>query len=270
MKQITEITFENRGQKAKIYDEEGLLLETDPEVVYQLDLKKGMVLDEQAFLDVKKYVDEKKAYNQSLRYLTFKERTTEEIKTQLTQKGFNMEVIENVMKKLRHYGFVDDVRYTEQYVKDKCLFSDVGRHRIAADLEKKGISKALSRPYLDRYGDEENQLEKAKTLMEKLQKRMEKDPYRQKMDKIGRRLQEKGYGPDVVRQTVALIVKEPEESLVYLQTLDKKVRSAMGKNQKKKLDPRMVKAKVAQQLMGKGYAWDEIQEALRRQETQED
>ncbi|QSX08384.1 RecX family transcriptional regulator [Alkalibacter rhizosphaerae] len=268
MKTITELKIDKKTKQVQIYSGEEWLMDMDPELVWELGLKNGSVLEEEELLVAKRKSEEKKAYNQSLHYLTFKDRTVKEVKDHLKDKGHEPVVITVVMKKLKEYGFVDDQRYAAQYVKDKSSFSDLGRNRISADLEKRGISKEQSLPYLEEYCCEGSELEKAKDLAVKLDDRFERLPYRQKVDKIGRRLQDKGYSWDVIQGALAGIDGENKESVVYQQELEKNLHKAVEKNKRKKLDDRTFQSKVAQQLMRKGYAWDEVQEALRRLDTQ--
>ena len=80
MKPITELRVHKKTKQVQVYSGEELLMEMDPELVWELGLKIGRVLDEKAFLAAKRKTDEKKAYNQSLHYLTFKDRTVKEVK----------------------------------------------------------------------------------------------------------------------------------------------------------------------------------------------
>lgn len=264
MKQITDIKIDKSTKQLKIYSGEELLMEADPEVVFELGLKKGSTLDEGEFLAAKRKIEEKQAYNASLRYITFKDRTEKEVVDHLKKKEFGKAAIDSAMEKLKKYRFVDDARYTLQFIKDKSKFSDQGIRRIAADLEKRGIPKEQFQHCLEIHCGQDGEMEKAKTLVEKLDRRYEKEPYRSKREKIGRRLMDKGYTWEVVEQALSHVSQDNASSPSYERELEKNLKRILEKNKKKKVDDRTLRVKVAQQLMRKGYSREEVQAAMDR------
>ena len=105
-----------------------------------------------------------KALNMSLRYLGYKMRTEKEIKNYLHRKEFSDEDITYVINKLIDYNYINDIEYTELWIRDKYNFSNHGRYRIKTDLLKKGLSKEIIEEKIDNFFNEAKEKEKIKQL----------------------------------------------------------------------------------------------------------
>lgn len=267
---ITSIRAKGKGQRGEVCSGEEVLLEGDLEILLGLGWHAGDSVDEETIRRAKGRVEEKEAYNASLRYLTFKDRTEQEVQEQLKRKGFDEAIVQSVLDKLKELNFLDDEKYALRYVKDRWAYSDSGSNRIKRDLEKKGIRRERIQSLVEEYCPEDEEIKKAKELAGKLEKRYEKDPLSKKKEKMGNVLQGKGYPLGVIFQALGDLEKGEDPSPAYEQELKKNLRQAMEKAKKKSLDPRAEKAKVIQRLVRKGYSPEEIQTAWRQEDDPED
>lgn len=261
-KPITAIRHSGKKNQGELCSGDEVLLEGDLEILLSLGFSIGREVDEEDLTAAKAQVEEKSAYNSALHYLNFKNRTEKEVMDHLKKKGFSLGAIEKALVKLTGYAFVDDERYTQQFIKDKSSFSPQGTLRIRGDLEKKGIPKEKILPMLEEHYPRELQLEKAKALVKKMEPRYEKFPQSQKWEKIGNSLMGKGYTPEIVREALAGLKKDTIPTSTYLRELEKQLCIALEKCKKKSMDDRQMQNYVFQRLMGKGYLRDEIFQAL--------
>lgn len=261
-KNITAIRQKGTKNLGELCSDEEVLLEGNLEILLSLGYTVGDEVDEEDLLTARVQIEEKGAFNIALQYLNFKNRTEQEVREHLKKKGFTESSIEKAVEKLKGYAFVDDQRYTLQFVKDKSTFSPQGTLRIRGDLEKKGISKEQILPLLEEHYPRELQLDKAITLVEKMEPSYEKFPLSQKWEKIGNRLMSKGYTPDVVREALDRLKRDTLPTSAYQRELEKQLLLALEKCNKKSLDDRQAQTYVVQRLMGKGYRRDEILQAL--------
>ncbi|MBQ8147795.1 MAG: regulatory protein RecX [Lachnospiraceae bacterium] len=103
----------------------------------------------------------KKAKEYALRSLTNREQTEFQIRTKLQRKGYEEEVIETTVAFLKDYNYMNDQRFTEQYIAGHC--QKMNRRELQQQLYAKGIkSNDTLDTYLELYEyNEEAVLEKA-------------------------------------------------------------------------------------------------------------
>lgn len=96
----------------------------------------------------------------ALRSLTCLEQSEYQIRQKLKHKKYGADTIEEVVLFLKRYDFVNDKRYTEQYVASHC--HRMNRRQILDRLYAKGIRERDIDEYLEMYQyDEEELLQRA-------------------------------------------------------------------------------------------------------------
>lgn len=81
------------------------------------------------------------AFDKAVNLLAFKDRTVQEIKQKLVEKGYSSEEVEEAVEKLSYYGYLNDQNYTISYIKDNT--SKKGKKLIMNELSHKGIDKNI-------------------------------------------------------------------------------------------------------------------------------
>lgn len=120
--------------------------------------KKIIILDNEEHIEVKsdKYVTDKskssssdtdllykKAYDLSLKYLSYRDRTIFEVKNYLLKKNYNSATIESVIQKLIENGLLDDNEYTKKFIYYKSSNNNWGEYKIAYELKRKGVDESI-------------------------------------------------------------------------------------------------------------------------------
>lgn len=153
------------------------------------------------------------------KYLAYRSRTTAELRKYLKQKDFEEEAIEVLIREFTDYGYLDDQKYCHQYF-DYAFGKGKGKRVIFAELREKGIDgDTIQFAFEDRedefdekslaYGEAAKVLRAAGVdveaedfvsgeIREKLTERVDE----KLIAKVGRRLQSKGYGSDMIYSVI--------------------------------------------------------------------
>lgn len=85
----------------------------------------------------------KKALDYALRLLSFKDRSEEDIRHRLGQRGYSEQTIKKVVDRLHSYGYIDEEKLLEKLIKVALDEKNYGKHSIKAFLVSKGIKDEL-------------------------------------------------------------------------------------------------------------------------------
>lgn len=95
-----------------------------------------------------------KAYSNTLRYVTIRLRSEWEVRTYLERKQVDEPVIDNIFKRLKHLGLLNDEAFAKSWVDNRILLKSVSRRRLQLELRQKRVNQdiidaALSVPEID-------------------------------------------------------------------------------------------------------------------------
>lgn len=212
------------------------------------------------------------AFDRALVYLSYRQRTELEVRNDLEKKHYPPEVIEAVMFKLKDYLFVDDRRYTDDYIEFKGQRQLKGRRRIKEELLRKGIHQDLVSSGLEAY-DEEDELKNALTIARSYIKGKQEMPYQQMKMKLAGKLTGKGYGWEIIERVMAILDQDEEiqafliasADLVYEKALQIGER-AKERYKKKSATDYELRMKVFGYLKQQGYETEIIQKVMEQLE----
>lgn len=109
-----------------------------------------------------------KYYNLTLRFLSFRPRSKKEIKEYLNRKKVDLAVINKIVEKLEGYNFLDDEEFTKWWIEQRTNFKSRSIRLIKLELKQKGIPNELIEDIIqDSSLIIQNDLERAKTIVEK-------------------------------------------------------------------------------------------------------
>lgn len=136
----------------------------------------------------------------ALRSLTCLEQSEYQIRQKLRQKKYGHETVEEVILFLKKYDFINDRRYTEQYIASHC--HRLNRRQLLDKLYTKGIRTRDIDEYLEFYQyDEEALFQRA---MEKYRNTHDISEYKQ-WKKCYAYFQQKGYSHSLIDTFLASI-----------------------------------------------------------------
>ncbi len=210
MSSITEISVQKKNKnRCNIYIDNIFAFGVSNELIYKENLKVGMIIDEEK---LKKIAYEENLINckeTALKIIERSYKTKKEMEKRLLEKGYNLEEINETLKFLERYNFINDESYTKAFIKNKTKTQ--GKQKIKYALKNKGVSEEIIEEELSNL-DMKKEKEKANILALKkyniLIKR-ENDKYKIK-EKIIRFLISRGYNYEVAKDAV----KEMLESIM--------------------------------------------------------
>ncbi len=131
----------------------------------------------------------------ALHYLEHRERSAHEVRSHLLSKGFGENEIEEELKYLQEYHYVDDLRYCGSYI-DYGIRKGRGPVRLRYELSEKGIDYRIIEQMLKECFDRDT--EKACALKEARRLLTTDEPDKKTLAKIGRKLASLGYHSDII------------------------------------------------------------------------
>lgn len=267
MATITGLSRQKRNNDYyNIFIDEKFAFSVHGELILLHGLKEGEKIDP---FEIGKIIEEdnkKRAFNHSLYYLSFRRRTQSEIEKYLEDKEYGQEIIKEAVSKLKDYKIIDDQEYVRSFISDKMTGNPIGRKKIIFDLERKGISQELL-SNIDQWYPEDEEYNQAERLFTKYKKKYSKSPARERKQKIYMAGQRRGFSWEILRKVidenieVEEVYEENSSNVNHLIDWAKKYKT---RYEKKGLEGYILKQKVGQALLNRGYRWDDIQDILRK------
>lgn len=96
------------------------------------------------------------AYQKSIKYISYRPRTTDEIRKRLEINNTPPEIINTVIEQLREKKLVDDHQFAEFWVENRLAFRPKSRRVIRMELRQKGVEdEIIEHVFQDIEGEEE-------------------------------------------------------------------------------------------------------------------
>jgi regulatory protein len=124
----------------------------------------------------------------------------------LRRHGFEDEIVEAVLNKLRQQGQVDDSDFAQIWRRDREAFSPRGRRLLEFELRRKGISAEIVDGVIADLDDDANAYQAARSRLGTWAK-LDYQGFRRRM---GAYLKRRGFDHEVIDRTVARLWQERE------------------------------------------------------------
>ena len=206
---------------------------------------------------------ERNAFDQSLQYISYKDRTEYEVRKYLEQKEYREQVIEEVLTKLKYYHYIDDAKYLNNYYQANQTGKAYGRIRVLQDLKNKRLDKTCLNQFYQLFTIENEQ----KCIHKQMQKvilKYQKLPVRKRKEKIKAFLMRKGFEFEVINGALELFKADIEEENVETinEALEKDFQHYYALQSRKGYQGWELKERLKRNLYGKGYSFEQIKAIL--------
>ena len=135
------------------------------------------------------------AFNWALKYLSFRARSTKEIKDYLLRKNFVGQIVDAVILKLNELKFLNDEDFGREWIESRQKHKGKSKFILKNELRMKGLDNETIEPLLKEAADD---FETAKTAFEKKKRILGKLPPEEFKKKISGFLQRKGFSWEVI------------------------------------------------------------------------
>jgi regulatory protein len=106
-------------------------------------LSEGDQLSQQKVQDLKKSDLSESAYQRALNFLSYRSRSEQEIRLNLSKHQIPEEIIIEVLDKLRQSSLVDDRAFARNWIENRTQFKPRGKRALITELFQKGISREI-------------------------------------------------------------------------------------------------------------------------------
>lgn len=168
-------------------------------------LRKGQQLSESEIDELRQKDAVVKAVDAAAQLLSYRPRSTQEIRQRLLKKSFNDVVVDTAIEKLQRLGYLDDRAFARFWIEDRNRFKPRGRRALSYELRNKGIDDSTINELLDEIVDESDGAYEA---AQKRVRSMRGKTQREFKQKIGAFLQRRGFGYDSVNNALNQLIQE--------------------------------------------------------------
>lgn len=210
MLKITKVEQQkNNINRYSIYINDKFAFGVHEDILVKFGLIKGAELDEDYIEDIIKEKEQVKANNFAIKLLSYGDKSKWQIRERMLQKGYETDVINKTIEYLEKYDYINDQRFTENFIKTKSKLKKFGPERIRLELSHRGVSKSLIEETLMSTYNESDGYDRALELaIRKVESSYKKDDYNGKYRKLGAFLQRKGYSYDTVHRVLREVLKK--------------------------------------------------------------
>ncbi len=201
----------NKGTKDIIIhcdDDEYLILAL--EVFLKSGLKKNDELSDERFSF---FVRENRLYRikqRAFRYMGRRLHSASELRTKLRQKGYEIEMIDQVISELKDKNYLDDSEFASVFVEEKFRSKMWSERKLKAELIKRGVKSSVVSEILSKKYSEEDDYENALTVALKKYKMLQERnlDLQTTKKKLISFLNTRGYNYETIKQVCAKIIAD--------------------------------------------------------------
>jgi regulatory protein len=168
-------------------------------------LRKGQQLTESEIDELRQKDAVVKAVDYAANLLSYRPRSTKEIRERLLKHSFNDVVADAAIEKLLGLGYLDDRAFARFWIEDRNRFKPLGRRALSFELRNKGIEQAIIQELLEEIVDEGGGAYEAALKRVRQMRGTTKREFKQK---IGAFLQRRGFGYEAVNGALNQLIQE--------------------------------------------------------------
>ena len=114
-------------------------------------LSKDKEISEEALKEIQEFAQYSYGKNLALYHLSFKARTTKEVRDYLTKYEIDSGIIDKVVRQLKEDKWLDDRQYARNLIEANLLSGDKGPLLLQQKIQQKGIPKSILQEILVDY-----------------------------------------------------------------------------------------------------------------------
>lgn len=146
------------------------------------------------------------AFDQAVRFLSYRPRSTEEVRRYLIKKNVPDSLVADVLERLRRLDYVDDLAFARFWISNRDRFKPMGLRALRFELRQKGIDDQLIDALLADIDEEEAAYRAAQARISRYRGNTSQS--------FGRRLRamlrRRGFGEYVINEVILRITAEIE------------------------------------------------------------
>lgn len=209
MLKISEITKQKKGKRFNIFVNGVFTVGVSQDTLAEFNLYKDKDFSNDLLLEIIKYDFHHGIMDKALRLISGSMKTEKILRLKLVQIikerkadysiDFNdEEMLNDIIKKLKEYGYLDDLRFAKEFVADRLNSRQRSKEMLKVELMTKGIPRDIINTVLEEIKIDENKSVEELLLKKYRSKRIEKGD-----NKKINFLRSKGYNWDVISKFIS-------------------------------------------------------------------
>ncbi len=186
-------------------NDEDLFLSVD--IFYKSGLKKNDEISDDRFSSL---IKENRLFHikqRAFRYLGRRQHSTSELRIKLKQKGYETELINQVLDDLKMKNYLDDTKFAEMFVEEKIKLKLWGEQKLRSELIKRGINSETISDILKNKITDEDKLNNAIIIASKKyntlrNRNLDNDVIKRMLISF---LNSRGYNYDVIKEVFEIL-----------------------------------------------------------------
>lgn len=255
---ITSIEAQKRPHRFNLYLNQTFAFGISEDTLISFQLHKGQTISQKILEQIRNDEQINQAYQASLNYLTYRMRSSAEVKKKLRSKDYPDDIISATISKLKQQNLLNDYQFALAYLKTMQRTASKGPYEIKKKLQEKRIPPELIEKAFNEY-DLQNEQELLVKLVEKYLTHYQNCSFKEKITKTKQRLMIKGFTSTSIDAALVKISpdEDPEQETQVLQKLLSKIWQRYNS-----LPVAKRKQKAKQFLFRKGFPLEKIDQAL--------
>lgn len=139
------------------------------------------------------------AYQAALRYISFRPRSTQEVRKKLEGKGFSESTLEATLRRLEQSSLLNDKQFSQSWVENREAFRPRSHRALEYELKQKGVAVEVIEQALDQVADDETLAYQAANRLAHRLSDLDRNKF---LQKVGSFLSRRGFAYPVIRPVV--------------------------------------------------------------------
>jgi len=195
---------QNNGTRAKVVLDDQLVFTLETEAVVRQGLQVGQELSVNQVEELTREGYFSRCLIAATHYLSYRPRSEFELRKRLNQRGFERDVIEAVITRLKEQGLVDDVAFAQFWKENRDTFSPRSRWLTGLELRRQGVADDVIDSVVDGVDDSDNAYRAAYSRM----RRLPLSDYQTFRQRLGDYLKRRGFSYGIITDTVKRLWRE--------------------------------------------------------------
>ena len=250
-----------------LFDESEIILELSDKIIKSYELEVGKEISKETFDILKDHEQVTRAYNKALKFLTVKDYTYNQMKKKLMDSGnYDDAQLDTTLELLQNKNLINDEEYTVNYLK-RCTRLGVGLNKAIYNMRNYGVSDEIIDQCLEKNSFDDEYLAATK-IIDTYYNRNIGFSYKAMLKKIRDKLYIKGFTNEAIEKALSdydfEFDYEKEHNALEKEFIKQK------KKYSKKYDTNQLKEKIINNLLRKGYNYEDIKEIMNKEGALED
>lgn len=174
------------------------------EAIKAAALRKGQTLTEAEVNALRDEDEIGQAVDRAARFLSYRPRSTAEVRRNLADKDTPEPVIEAAVQRLNKMGYLDDRAFAKFWIENRTMFKPLSPRALRYELRQKGVPAPVIDELLAEVDVRETAERAARTRLNRL-RGSDHDTFRAKLSAF---LQQRGFSYDTIRDVTEQLIEE--------------------------------------------------------------